>query len=134
MSRLALDPDSLIIFLFAFIFKNFFTKFLLLYHVLQIRRLKDDVLMQLPPKRRQIISLVLKRSDFNFARGVSEVVEDTSTNNTEEESLDIADQPNNVESAGIEYLILFIQLLFVIGGCGHFYCFFPLCSWILFCS
>ncbi|KAL8118157.1 uncharacterized protein LOC141723593 [Apium graveolens] len=73
----------------------------LLKQSVMIRRLKEDVLMQLPPKRRQIISLVLKRSDFNFAGCVAEVVEDTSTNkNTEDESLDIADKPNNVESAG----------------------------------
>lgn len=58
--------------------------------------------MQLPPKRRQIVSLVLKRSDFNFARGGANVVEGASTNkNTEHESLDIADKSNDVESAGI---------------------------------
>ncbi|KAL6574198.1 hypothetical protein OROHE_001102 [Orobanche hederae] len=73
----------------------------LLKQSVMIRRLKEDVLIQLPPKRRQIISLVLKRSDFNFAGGVAEVVEDASTNkNTEDESLDIADEPNNVKSAG----------------------------------
>ncbi|KAL6511701.1 hypothetical protein OROGR_021298 [Orobanche gracilis] len=72
----------------------------LLKQSVMIRRLKEDVLMQLPPKRRQIISLVLKRSDFNFAGGVPEVVEDASTNkNTEDETLDIADEPNNVKSA-----------------------------------
>lgn len=76
---------------------------------------------------------MLKRSDFNFAGGVAEVVEDTNKN-TEDESLVISDKPNNDESAGIEYLISFIQLLFVIGACGHRYCFCPLSSWILFCS
>lgn len=71
---------------------------------------------------------MLKRSDFIFAGGVAEVVEDTSTDkNTENESLDIADEPNNVISAGIEYLISFIQILFVIGACGHRYCFFFQC-------
>ncbi|KAL0335549.1 UNVERIFIED_CONTAM: DNA annealing helicase and endonuclease ZRANB3 [Sesamum radiatum] len=32
-----------------------------------VRRLKEHVLLQLPPKRRQIIKLVLRRSDINFA-------------------------------------------------------------------
>lgn len=35
--------------------------------ILQIRRLKEHVLLQLPPKRRQIIKLVLRRSDINSA-------------------------------------------------------------------
>lgn len=35
--------------------------------ILQIRRLKEHVLLQLPPKRRQIIKLVLKKSDINSA-------------------------------------------------------------------
>lgn len=65
--------------------------------------------MQLPPKRRQVISLALKKSDFDFARGVAKVVEDASTNkNSEHESLDSADKPNDDKSAGIYDLILFI--------------------------
>lgn len=33
----------------------------------QIRRLKEHVLLQLPPKRRQIIKLVLKGTDISLA-------------------------------------------------------------------
>ncbi|KAL1810213.1 hypothetical protein ACET3Z_027203 [Daucus carota] len=73
----------------------------LLKQSVMIRRLKEDVLMQLPPKRRQVITLALKKSDFDFARGVAKVVEDTSTNkNSEHESLDSADKPNDDKSAG----------------------------------
>ncbi|KAF9606503.1 hypothetical protein IFM89_025778 [Coptis chinensis] len=40
----------------------------------KIRRLKEHLLVQLPPKRRQIVSLVLERSDINMA--VSAMKED----------------------------------------------------------
>lgn len=36
--------------------------------LLQIRRLKEHVLVQLPPKRRQLIRLQLKRSDIASAK------------------------------------------------------------------
>ncbi|XP_073123529.1 uncharacterized protein [Henckelia pumila] len=39
----------------------------LLKETVMIRRLKEHVLLQLPPKRRQIIKLVLKRSDISLA-------------------------------------------------------------------
>ncbi|XP_011087338.1 DNA annealing helicase and endonuclease ZRANB3 isoform X2 [Sesamum indicum] len=40
---------------------------ILLKQSIMVRRLKEHVLLQLPPKRRQIIKLVLRRSDINFA-------------------------------------------------------------------
>ncbi|KAG8388752.1 hypothetical protein BUALT_Bualt02G0158000 [Buddleja alternifolia] len=40
---------------------------ILLKQSVMVRRLKEHVLLQLPPKRRQIIKLVLKKSDINFA-------------------------------------------------------------------
>lgn len=38
--------------------------------MLQIRRLKEHVMLQLPPKRRQIIRLLLKKSDMISAKAV----------------------------------------------------------------
>lgn len=60
----------------------------LLSYVLQIRRLKEHVLLQLPPKRRQIINLVLKKSDIDFAKGVLVGDKASASNGIEEESLD----------------------------------------------
>ncbi|XP_074316409.1 uncharacterized protein LOC141652718 [Silene latifolia] len=42
----------------------------LLRQTVMIRRLKEHLLVQLPPKRRQIIMLTLKKSDVTFARNV----------------------------------------------------------------
>lgn len=48
----------------------------LLKQTVMIRRLKEHVLVQLPPKRRQIISLMLTRSDIAAAKSiVNELVE-----------------------------------------------------------
>ncbi|MFS7901003.1 hypothetical protein Hanom_Chr00s159976g01824981 [Helianthus anomalus] len=63
------------------------------FFVLVIRRLKDHVLMQLPPIRRQIINLVLKKSDIDFAKEVCRMVIDiASTENEVEDAL--SDEPN----------------------------------------
>lgn len=51
--------------------------------------------MQLPPKRRQIISLQLKRSDIISAMALCEVVESNASRNedTEDGPLEISDEP-----------------------------------------
>ncbi|KAM0032908.1 putative P-loop containing nucleoside triphosphate hydrolase [Helianthus debilis subsp. tardiflorus] len=65
----------------------------LLKQTVMIRRLKDHVLMQLPPIRRQIINLVLKKSDIDFAKEVCRMVnDDASTENEVEDAL--SDEPN----------------------------------------
>ncbi|VFQ88709.1 unnamed protein product [Cuscuta campestris] len=46
---------------------------MLLKQTVMIRRLKEHVLVQLPPKRRQIIRLVLKKSDIAYAVALTEV-------------------------------------------------------------
>ncbi|VFQ74958.1 unnamed protein product [Cuscuta campestris] len=45
---------------------------MLLKQTVMIRRLKEHVLVQLPPKRRQIIRLVLKKSDIAYAVALTE--------------------------------------------------------------
>ncbi|KAI7748957.1 hypothetical protein M8C21_011088, partial [Ambrosia artemisiifolia] len=65
----------------------------LLKQTVMIRRLKDHVLMQLPPIRRQIITLVLKKSDIEFAKSVCSMAnDDASTENEPEDGL--SDDPN----------------------------------------
>ncbi|KAI3673372.1 hypothetical protein L6452_39490 [Arctium lappa] len=62
----------------------------LLKQTVMIRRLKEHVLMQLPPIRRQIINLVLKKSDFDSAIAIcSRRNDDASTEN------DIKDDPSD---------------------------------------
>ncbi|KAE9467234.1 hypothetical protein C3L33_00885, partial [Rhododendron williamsianum] len=53
----------------------------LLKQTVMIRRLKKHVLVQLPPKRRQIISLQLKRSDVISAMSLCEVVKSNASGN-----------------------------------------------------
>ncbi|XP_021860897.1 uncharacterized protein [Spinacia oleracea] len=53
----------------------------LLRQTVMIRRLKEHLLVQLPPKRRQIISLTLKKSDIAFARSVIENAGESHTTN-----------------------------------------------------
>ncbi|GKU88872.1 hypothetical protein SLEP1_g3086 [Rubroshorea leprosula] len=54
----------------------------LLKQTVMIRRLKEQVLVQLPPKRRQIIRLLLKRSDIASAKAsISLISADASENN-----------------------------------------------------
>ncbi|XP_024977152.1 DNA annealing helicase and endonuclease ZRANB3 [Cynara cardunculus var. scolymus] len=58
----------------------------LLKQTVMIRRLKEHVLMQLPPIRRQIINLVLKKSDFDSAIAIcSRANDDASTENDVED-------------------------------------------------
>ncbi|KAF5796880.1 putative DNA helicase chromatin remodeling SNF2 family [Helianthus annuus] len=65
----------------------------LLKQTVMIRRLKDHVLMQLPPIRRQIINLVIKKSDIDFAKEVCSMAnDDASTENEVEDAL--SDDPN----------------------------------------
>ncbi|KAM7475665.1 hypothetical protein LguiB_022908 [Lonicera macranthoides] len=65
---------------------------LLLKQTVMIRRLKEQVLEELPPKRRQILRLILKRSDIDLAIDACKVVNsDASANNdTEDGPLHIA--------------------------------------------
>ncbi|RVW83348.1 DNA annealing helicase and endonuclease ZRANB3 [Vitis vinifera] len=58
----------------------------LLKQTVMIRRLKEHVLGELPPKRRQIIRLLLKRADIDFAIAATRVTKcDASENNVAEE-------------------------------------------------
>ncbi|KAK1435844.1 hypothetical protein QVD17_01615 [Tagetes erecta] len=57
----------------------------LLKQTVMIRRLKDHVLMQLPPIRRQIINLVLKKSDIDFAIEACNVTNDDASTENEAE-------------------------------------------------
>ncbi|KAI3717737.1 hypothetical protein L1987_69530 [Smallanthus sonchifolius] len=58
----------------------------LLKQTVMIRRLKEHVLMQLPPVRRQIFNLVLKKSDIDFAIAVCSMANgDASTENEAED-------------------------------------------------
>ncbi|KAI3717741.1 hypothetical protein L1987_69535 [Smallanthus sonchifolius] len=58
----------------------------LLKQTVMIRQLKEHVLMQLPPVRRQIINLVLKKSDIDFAIAVCSIANgDASTENEAED-------------------------------------------------
>lgn len=74
--------------------------------MLQIRRLKEHVLLQLPPKRRQIIKLVLSKSDINSAM-VALGLEDVDTD-AENAPIPISDEDPGVishlmnEYAGVE--------------------------------
>lgn len=63
---------------------------------LKIRRLKEHVLVELPPKRRQIIRLLLKRSDIVSAKAALGMVngdacETNAADDTNPESLDESD-------------------------------------------
>ncbi|KAL8226611.1 hypothetical protein R6Q57_016443 [Mikania cordata] len=71
----------------------------LLKQTVMIRRLKDHVLMQLPPIRRQIINLVLKKSDIDFATEVCNIEnDDASTENEAEDGpSDALDKPDDVD-------------------------------------
>ncbi|XP_059641491.1 uncharacterized protein LOC132283544 [Cornus florida] len=66
----------------------------LLKQTVMIRRLKAHVLTQLPPKRRQIINLLLKRADIDKALDVGGIVDkDASEKNVaEDEPLNISDK------------------------------------------
>ncbi|KAI8543266.1 hypothetical protein RHMOL_Rhmol08G0203600 [Rhododendron molle] len=72
----------------------------LLKQTVMIRRLKKHVLVQLPPKRRQIISLQLKRSDVISAMSLCEVVKSNASGNEDakvpedatEDPLEISDE------------------------------------------
>ncbi|RHN66007.1 putative calcium/calmodulin-dependent protein kinase chromatin remodeling SNF2 family [Medicago truncatula] len=65
----------------------------LLKQTVMIRRLKEHVLQQLPPKRRQIIRLLLKRSDIVAAKTAVGVLKiDSSENASEDMPLDSLDE------------------------------------------
>ncbi|KAK6128150.1 hypothetical protein DH2020_038103 [Rehmannia glutinosa] len=66
----------------------------LLKQSVMIRRLKEHVLLQLPPKRRQIIKLVLRRSDINSAMETLglENVDASTDNNAENAPLHVSDE------------------------------------------
>ncbi|KAK6153464.1 hypothetical protein DH2020_013103 [Rehmannia glutinosa] len=69
----------------------------LLKQSVMIRRLKEHVLLQLPPKRRQIIKLVLRRSDINSAMETLglENVDASTDNNAENAPLHVSDEGQN---------------------------------------
>ncbi|KAL6953469.1 DNA helicase [Sarracenia purpurea var. burkii] len=66
----------------------------LLKQAVMIRRLKKHVLVQLPAKRRQIISLQLKRSDIVSAMNLRNAVKSNASgnDNAEEEPSEVSDQ------------------------------------------
>ncbi|XP_028753666.1 DNA annealing helicase and endonuclease ZRANB3 isoform X2 [Neltuma alba] len=65
----------------------------LLKQTVMIRRLKEHVLLQLPPKRRQIIRLLLKRSDLVAAKtAVGKLTGNTSKSDTVDMTLDSSDE------------------------------------------
>ncbi|KAK2970335.1 hypothetical protein RJ640_003303 [Escallonia rubra] len=66
----------------------------LLKQTVMIRRLKEHVMAQLPPKRRQVISLVLKKSDVDSAMAVVGVQRNHASTNsdTEDGTLDVSDE------------------------------------------
>ncbi|KAK3021011.1 hypothetical protein RJ639_045142 [Escallonia herrerae] len=66
----------------------------LLKQTVMIRRLKEHVMSQLPPKRRQVISLVLKKSDVDLAMAVVGVQRSHASTNsdTEDGTLDVSDE------------------------------------------
>lgn len=68
--------------------------------ILQIRRLKEHVLLQLPPKRRQIIKLVLRKSDINSAMVALglENVDATSESDAENAPLHVSDDGQGIIS------------------------------------
>ncbi|XP_020226303.1 DNA annealing helicase and endonuclease ZRANB3 [Cajanus cajan] len=67
----------------------------LLKQTVMIRRLKEHVLLQLPPKRRQIIRLLLKRSDIVAAKTAVGVLNiDASERASEDMSLENLDEPD----------------------------------------
>ncbi|PSS07955.1 Endonuclease [Actinidia chinensis var. chinensis] len=74
----------------------------LLKQTVMIRRLKKDVQVQLPPKRRQIINLQLKRSDIISAMAASEAVKSGASGNDDaiEEPKESSDEPD--ESGGCD--------------------------------
>ncbi|KAK4841748.1 hypothetical protein QYF36_009801 [Acer negundo] len=69
----------------------------LLKQSVMIRRLKENVLVELPPKRRQIIKLSLKRSDIVLAKASVLVNQGSSseTNATKDTSLENLDEPDD---------------------------------------
>lgn len=70
---------------------------ILFYHVLQIRRLKEQVLQQLPPKRRQIIRMSLKRSDIVSAKtAVGALKTDDSENASEDVPLESFEEHDGI--------------------------------------
>lgn len=76
----------------------------LLLCLFQIRRLKEHVLVQLPPKRRQIIRLVLKKSDIANAMASTRVSScdalSLDASGTDAEST-VVDIPDKTEGNGI---------------------------------
>ncbi|XP_054821419.1 uncharacterized protein LOC129320183 isoform X2 [Prosopis cineraria] len=69
----------------------------LLKQTVMIRRLKEHVLLQLPPKRRQIIRLLLKRSDVVAAKkAVGKLNGSTSKSDTDDMTLDSFDEPDGM--------------------------------------
>ncbi|KAL8056880.1 hypothetical protein ABFS82_04G147000 [Erythranthe guttata] len=71
----------------------------LLKQTVMIRRLKEHVLLQLPPKRRQIIKLVLKRSDINYAMATLglENLDASVDSDAENEPLNVSDEDQDKE-------------------------------------
>ncbi|KAK9090799.1 hypothetical protein Sjap_023976 [Stephania japonica] len=61
----------------------------------QIRRLKEHVLVELPPKRRQILRLMLKKSDISFAISACQMVANSSSER--EQAVEPVTNPCNVE-------------------------------------
>ncbi|GMQ10845.1 hypothetical protein CsSME_00053692 [Camellia sinensis var. sinensis] len=80
----------------------------LLKQTVMIRRLKKHVLVQLPPKRRQIISLQLKRSNITSAMTARRLVKSDASGNDdpEEEPLEISDEHDDRGSCPGSFRIL----------------------------
>ncbi|XP_057443109.1 uncharacterized protein LOC130734619 isoform X2 [Lotus japonicus] len=87
----------------------------LLKQTVMIRRLKEHVMLQLPPKRRQIIRLLLKRSDLVAAKtAVGPLKIDASENANEDMPLENFDEPDgklSYQELGIAKLSGFCEWL-----------------------
>ncbi|GFP84534.1 swi/snf-related matrix-associated actin-dependent regulator of chromatin subfamily a-like protein 1 [Phtheirospermum japonicum] len=71
----------------------------LLKQSVMIRRLKEHVLLQLPPKRRQIIKLILRKSDINSAMATLglETVDTSADTNAENAPIHVADEDQDCD-------------------------------------
>ncbi|CAL0323772.1 unnamed protein product [Lupinus luteus] len=66
----------------------------LLKQTVMIRRLKEHVLQQLPPKRRQVIRLLLKRSDIVAAKNAVGALKFDGSESSSEEDFENLDEPD----------------------------------------
>lgn len=83
----------------------------LLRQTLMIRRLKEHLLLQLPPKRRQIIRLSLKKSDILFAKN-AEVQADYFTTSCADEKEEDNDNGGRKSQNELSYQVIGIAKVF----------------------